>query len=61
MHSEQTKDYFSKNKIKKINPGLANKDYKFGLQTEQTGQTGQAGQTGQTGQAGKTGKTGFDI
>ena len=31
---------FYENKIKKINPGLANKDYIFGLQTGQTGQTG---------------------
>ena len=52
MHSEQTKDYFSKNKIKKINPGLANKDYKFGLQTGYTGETGETGQPGQAGQTG---------
>ena len=30
------------NQIKKINPGLAKEDYKFGLQIGQTGQTGQA-------------------
>ena len=42
---------FMKNQIKKINPGLAKEDYKFGLQTGQIGQTGQTGLTGQTGQA----------
>ena len=47
-----------KNKIKKINPGLANKDYKFGLQTGQHGQTGQTVQTGWTGQTRQTGETG---
>ena len=31
------------NQIKKINPGLAKEDYKFGLQTRQTGQPGKAG------------------
>ena len=43
------------NKIKKINPGLANYDYKFGLETGQTGQAGQTGLIGQTGQNGQTG------
>ena len=41
------------NQIKKINPGLAKEDYKFGLQTGQIGQTGQTGQTGLTGQNGQ--------
>ena len=43
----------SVNQIKKINPGLAKEDYKFGLQTGQIGQTGQTGQTGLTGQTGQ--------
>lgn len=40
---------FKTNQIKKINPGLAKEDYKFGLQTGQTGKTGQPGQAGQAG------------
>ena len=45
--------YLQKNKIKKINPGLAQEDYKFGLQTGQPGRTGQTGQSGQSGQNGQ--------
>ena len=32
-----------RNQIKKINPGLAKEDYKFGLQIGQTGQTRETG------------------
>ena len=34
-HVEIIESPFKVNEIKKINPGLANKDYKFGLQTGQ--------------------------
>ena len=37
-NDRQLVKYLSRqNKIKKINPGLAQEDYKFGLQTEQPG------------------------